>query len=59
MVDADTCPSGIGGKVIDPIGHRTTEFLDQEVMDANLFGIALRTILAARIAEIPDKFLLS
>src|SRR5882762_2986295 len=58
MVDADTYPSGIGGKVIDTIGHRTTEFLDQEVMDANRFRIALRTILAARIAEIPDKFLL-
>src|SRR4029077_15917419 len=58
MVDADTYPSGIGGKVIDTIGHRTTEFLDQEVMDSNLFRIALRTIFAARIAEIPDKFLL-
>src|SRR6202011_1615998 len=56
--DTDTYPPGIGGKVIDTIGHRTTEFLDQEVMDANLFRIALRTIFAARIAEIPDKFLL-
>src|ERR1700730_9325203 len=55
MVDADTYPSGIGGKVIDTIGHRTTEFLDQVVMDANLFRIALRTILAARIAEIPTS----
>ena len=57
MVDADTHPSGIRGQVVDPIGHRATEFLDQEVMDPDLFRIALRAIFAPVVAEIPDQFL--
>ena len=57
MVDPDTHPSGIRGKIVDAIGHRPAEFLDQEVMDPDLFRIALRAILAAIVAEIPDQFL--
>ena len=57
MVDADTHPSGIRGQVIDPVGHRATEFLDQEVMDPDLFGVALGAIFAPVVAEIADQFL--
>ena len=57
MVDTDTHPSGIRGKIIDPIGHRTTEFLDQEVMDPDLFRVTLRAIFAAIVAEVADQFL--
>src|SRR5467141_2041318 len=53
-----THPTRIGGEVVDPVRHRAAELLDQEVMDANRFRIALRTILAARIAEIPDQLVL-
>ncbi len=57
MVNADAHPPGIGSEVIDPVRHRPPEFLDQKVMDPDLFRIALRTILAARVAEIADQFL--
>src|SRR5437588_8363547 len=57
MVDADTHPSGIRGQVIDPVGHRATEFLDQEVMDPDIFGVALGAIFAPVVAEIADQFL--
>jgi hypothetical protein len=53
MVDADTNPPGIRGQIIDAIGHRSAEFLDQEVVHPDLFRIPLRAILAAIIAEIP------
>ena len=52
--NADTHPSGIGGQVIDPVRHRAAELLDQEVMDPDLFRVALGTIFAPVVAEIPD-----
>src|SRR5271167_40973 len=57
MVDADTHPTTIGGQVIDPVRHCAAEFLDQEVVDTDLFRAALRTIFAPIVAEIPDQFL--
>src|SRR5882724_4902255 len=54
MVNADAHPPGIGSEVIDPVRHRPPEFLDQEIMDPDLVRIALRTVLAARVAEIAD-----
>jgi hypothetical protein len=57
MVDADTHPTRIGGEVVDPVRHRATELLAQEVMDPDFFRVALGAILAARIAEIADQFL--
>src|SRR3984893_12219327 len=57
VVNADTHPTGIGGEVVDPVRHRAAELLDQEVMDTDFFGIALRAILAAWVAEIADEFL--
>src|SRR4029077_8368482 len=57
VVDADTHPSGIRGQVIDPVRHSAAELLDQEVMDPDLFRVALRAIFAPVVAEIPDQFL--
>src|SRR2546421_10149755 len=57
VVDADTHPSGIRGQVIDPVGHRATELLDQEVMDPDFFRVALGAIFAPVVAEIADQFL--
>src|SRR6266850_4648532 len=58
MVDADTHPPGIGGEIIDPVRYRSAKLLDQEVMDPDLFRIALRAILASIVAEIPNQLLL-
>ena len=57
MVDADTDPPRIGREVVDPVRHRATQFLDQEVMDPDFFRVALRAIFAPVVAEIPDQFL--
>src|ERR1700742_2375995 len=57
MVDADTHPPGIRGQIIDAIGHRSAEFLDEEVVHPDLFRTPLRPILAAIVAEIADQFL--
>src|ERR1700757_133856 len=56
MVNADTDPSGIRGQVIDPVRHRAAELLDQEVMDPDLFRVALGPIFAPVVTEIPDQF---
>jgi hypothetical protein len=56
MVHPDTRPSGIAGKIVDVIRYRATEFLDQEVMDPDLFRVALRAILMPVITEIADQF---
>src|SRR6516165_6344762 len=58
VVDADTDPAGIRGKIIDAIGHRTTKFLDQEIVDPDRFRISLRPIFPAMVAEVADQFLL-
>src|ERR1700752_584820 len=57
VVNADTHPSAIGGQVIDPVRHRAAELLDQEIMDPDLFRVALGAIFAPVVAEIPDQFL--
>src|SRR6202011_5823398 len=57
MVDADTHPTTIGGEVVDPVRHRTAKLLDQEVMDPDIFRVALGAIFTAVVAEIPDQFL--
>jgi hypothetical protein len=58
MVDTDTHPSGICGKIIDAIGHRSAELLDQKVVHPDLFRAPLRPILAAIVAEVTDQFFL-
>src|SRR5438105_2479869 len=57
MVNPDTHPTRIGGEVVDPVRHRAAELLDQKVMDADFFRVALRAIFAAILTEIPDQFL--
>src|SRR6516162_3830840 len=57
VVDADAHPPSIRGQIIDPIGHRATEFFDQKVVDPNLLRIALGAIFAAVVAKVPDQFL--
>src|SRR5271165_45186 len=57
MVNPDTDPPEISRQVVDAVGYRAAQFLDQEVMDPDLCRIALRAILAAWVAEIPDQFL--
>src|SRR2546421_13058836 len=44
-------------KIVDAIGHRAAEFLDQEIMDPDLFRMAVGAILAAIVAELSDQFL--
>src|SRR6201998_636064 len=58
MIDTDAHPSSIRRQIIDAVGHRTTEFFDQKVVDPDFFRMALRAILAAIVAEIADQFLL-
>src|SRR6266704_6729277 len=57
MVNADTDPTRIGGEVVDPVRHRAAELLDQEVMNTDLFRVALGAIVAPVVAEIADQFL--
>ena len=51
-------PTGVGGDIGDAIRHRPTAPFDQEIMHANLFGIALRTPFPSSVLEIPNEFLL-
>jgi hypothetical protein len=53
MVDADTDPPRIDREVVDPVWHRATQFLDQEVMDPDFFRVSLGAIFAPVVAEIP------
>ena len=53
MVDADTHPPGVRGQIIDPVGHRAAELLDQKVMDPDLFRVSLGAIFAPVVTEIP------
>src|SRR5258708_32861914 len=39
------------------VRHRAAELLDQEVMDPDLFRVALGPIFAPVVTEIPDQFL--
>jgi hypothetical protein len=55
--NADTHPTTIGGEVVDPVRHRAAELLDQEIVDPDLFRVALGTIFAPVVAEIPDQLL--
>ena len=58
MVDAEIDPAVVGGKIIHPIGDGAAQFRDQEVVDPNLFGIAPRAPLTARVLEVADQLLL-
>ena len=55
--DADAHPTGIAGEIVNAIGDRPPQFLDQEVVDPHLFRLALATPLASGILEVADEFL--
>src|ERR1700730_15645074 len=57
VVNADTHPTGIGCEVVDPVGHRAAELLDQEVMHTDFLRVALGAIFASVVAKIADQFL--
>ena len=58
MVDADIDPSGIGCKVIDPIGCHLAKVRIDEAINSYLLWRANRLILSASILETTDQFLL-
>jgi hypothetical protein len=45
VVNAHGYPSGIVGKIVNPVGDRSAQFLDEEVVNPHLLGIAFRTPL--------------
>ena len=56
-------PAGIDGVIVDAIRHCLAQFLDarfldQEVMQANLFGFALRASLPPALRDVADQFFL-
>jgi hypothetical protein len=55
---ADTDPAGVGGKIIDTVGHCPSQSLDEEVVNPHLFRVALRPPFPAAVLEIADQFLL-
>src|SRR6516165_7401123 len=57
VVDTDADPAMIGRKIIDPVRYGTAEFLDQEVMDPDLFRVSLRAILPSGPANARRGFL--
>jgi len=58
VVDADADQASIGGDVVDPVGHDLAKLLVGEVVDVDRLRAALRPVIAARVLEIADQFLL-
>ena len=58
MVHADADPARIGGEIVDPIGNCPAKLLDQEIMHADLLGLALRPPFPSVVLEVADQFLL-
>jgi len=58
MIDADTDPTRVLGDVVNPVGRCAPEFGNDEVVDADLVGGALRPPVTTRVLEIADEFLL-
>ena len=56
MIDADAHPAGIVGDVVDAKGRGSPRLRDDEVVDANLFGRALRAPLTPGVLEVADQF---
>src|SRR5208283_2690382 len=58
VVDPDVDPARVSGQIINSIRHGATELLDQEIVHAHFFRIALFAPLAAGVLEIADQLLL-
>ena len=48
----------VGGEVVDAVGDRAPQLLDEEIVDAHLLEVALGPPLAARVLEVADQLLL-
>src|SRR4029077_7740382 len=55
VVHADADPAVIGSKIINPIGDRSAQFLDQKVMNPALFRISLGSPFAAIVLEVTNQ----
>ena len=48
VVNAHAHPTFVGGEVVDAVGNGASEFLDEEIMDANGLEVALGAPLALK-----------
>src|SRR3954452_10758725 len=55
---AEIDPSGVGGDVVDAIGHRLAEFGDGEVVHPDRLRMAFRAKLAAAVLAVANQLLL-
>jgi hypothetical protein len=55
VVDAEIDPAGVGGDVVDPVGHCLAEFGDAKIVDADGLGIAFAAQLAPAILKSPTS----
>ena len=58
MIDPHADPAGIGGDVVDAVGHDLAELRDLEVMHPHLLGIALGPQFPTTVLEVANKLLL-
>jgi hypothetical protein len=54
VIDADVDPSFVARDIIDSVRNRLAQFLVDEVVDPNGFGIARRPPLAPAVSEVTD-----
>jgi hypothetical protein len=58
MIHADTDPTGVVGQIVDAIGDRPAQFLDQEVVHPNVLRLTCGTPFPTGVLEVSDEFLL-
>ena len=58
MIHADADPTGVVGQIVDAIGDRPAQFLDQEVVHPNVLRLTCRTPFPTGVLEVSDEFLL-
>ena len=56
--DPDADEAGVGGHIVDAIGHDLAELLVLEVVHVHALRIAFRTIVGSAILEVADQLLL-
>src|SRR6266568_2542255 len=57
VVRADVNPAGVGGQVIDPVGHHLAQLLVSEVVHADPLGLTAGRIFRAAVLEVADVLL--
>jgi len=58
VIDADADPALVSAQVIDPLGDGLAQLLVEEVLGADLLGMATAAPFSPGVAKIPDQFLL-